>query len=179
MSTSTPPSEREFKQLYERTSARVFGYVRRRCEAADCADVLADVYLVAWRRFDAIPVDPLPWLFAVARRTLADHWRSLGRRQRLALELQGFQQTVSPDSATQVVEKVAMLQALAELSPADREILLLTAWDGLDAEGVARVLRISPTAARARLSRARHRLVAKFDAPPAELPTPRLATEGN
>ncbi|MGC3952647.1 MAG: sigma factor-like helix-turn-helix DNA-binding protein [Propionicimonas sp.] len=110
-------------------------------------------------------------------------WRIIGGRwddvNVLALEFQGFQQTVSPDSATQVVEKVAMLQALAELSPADREILLLTAWDGLDAEGVAQVLRISPTAARARLSRARHRLVAKFDAPPAELPTPRLATEGN
>lgn len=164
--------------MYERTSARVFGYVRRRCEADDCADVVADVYLVAWRRFDAIPADPLPWLLGVARRILADRWRSLERRQRLALELRGFQQVVSPDGATQVVEKMTMIKALGELSPDDREVLLLTAWDGLDAAGVAQVLRISPTAARARLSRARHRLMARFDAQPTDLSTPRLATEG-
>lgn len=180
MSTSAQPSESEFRLLYERTSARVYGYVRRRCEEADCDDVIAEVFVVAWRRFDKLPADPLPWLLGVARRTLAHHWRSLQRRQRLALEIQGLEQTAGPDSATEVIERLSMLDALAKLNPDDREILLLTGWDGLDCQGAAQVLEISPGAARARLSRARRRLVAEFDTSPApDLPALRLATEGN
>lgn len=180
MSTSTRPSEQEFQLLYQRTAARVYGYVRRRCAETDCDDVMAEVFCVAWRRFDDLPTDPLPWLLGVARRTLAHHYRSLERRQRLVLEAQGIQELAGPDSATQAVERVAMLRALAELSPEDREILLLTGWDGLDSEGAAQVLEISPAAARARLSRARRRLVARFDTPgTAGRPTLRLLTERN
>jgi RNA polymerase sigma-70 factor (ECF subfamily) len=157
ISGETP--ERAFAALFERTSQRVFGYVRRHCDDADCDDVVSEVYLVAWRRFAEVPPEPMPWLLATARRVLANHWRGRDRRSQLATELQGMAQLAShPDPARMVAERAAMLTALATLTAGDRELLLLVGWDGLDATGAAEVLGCSPVAARARLSRARHRL---------------------
>lgn len=180
MSAPLPPSEAEFRRFHERTSPRVYGYVRRHCQEAESDDVIAEVYLVAWRRWGAIPADPLPWLLATARKTLANHWRSRDRQERLATELRGVQRLASPDPATQAVERADLLAALAGLDADDREILLLVGWDGLDSAGAATVLGITATAARARLSRARRRLAARIDPPrPATQSRLSLLTEGN
>ncbi|MCW5954612.1 MAG: sigma-70 family RNA polymerase sigma factor [Propionibacteriaceae bacterium] len=151
--------ERAFAALFERTSQRVYGYVRRHCDDADCDDVVSEVYLVAWRRFDEVPPEPVPWLLATARRVLANHWRSRDRRSQLGVELRAVAQlATNPDPARMVADRDTMLAALGTLAADDRELLLLIGWDGLDAAGAAEVLGCSPVAARARLSRARHRL---------------------
>lgn len=175
-----PPSEAEFRLLYEHTSSRVYGYVRRHCAEGDCDDVVAEVFLVAWRRFGELSGRPLPWLLAVARKVLANHWRSGERRKRLAVEARGVQQLAGPDCATEAIERADMLAAVAALGAADREILFLTGWDGLDSSGAAQVLGISAVAARARLARARRRLVAQFEAvPPVRRPHLSQLTEGD
>lgn len=180
MSTLTPPSEAGFRRLYERTSSRVYGYVRRYCAEADCDDIVAEVFLVAWRRFGELSADPLPWLLTVARKTLANYWRSGQRRDRLAVEALGVAQLAGPDCASEAIERATMLDALAALRADDREILFLTGWDGLDSAGAAQVLGISAAAARARLARARRRLVAQFDdEPPARPSGLSLLVEGN
>ena len=61
-------AEDDLRVLFARTSVRVRGYVRRHVAEADCDDVVAEVFLVAWRRFGDVPDDPLPWLLATARR---------------------------------------------------------------------------------------------------------------
>jgi RNA polymerase sigma-70 factor (ECF subfamily) len=166
--------------LHERTSTRVYGYVRRHCDEADCDDVIDDVYLVAWRRFHELPSDPIPWLLGTARRVLANLWRSRSRRERLTAELAGVAQLAAPDCATQAVERADLLTALAAMSPNDREILLLVGWDGLTSEGAAAALGISRAAAHARLSRARRRLARQFeDAEPEAAPRLSPLTEGN
>jgi RNA polymerase sigma-70 factor (ECF subfamily) len=48
--------------------------------------------------------------------------------------------------------------ALARLAPADREALLLTAWEGLDASAAAQAMNCSLAAFQSRLRRARQRL---------------------
>ncbi|MGC4152520.1 MAG: sigma-70 family RNA polymerase sigma factor [Propionicimonas sp.] len=152
-------SEQAFAALFERTSHRVYGYVRRHCDDTDCDDVVSEVYLVAWRRFDEVPPEPMPWLLATARRVLANHWRSRDRHSRLGAELRAVAQLAThPDPARMVADRDTMLAALAKLATDDRELLLLIGWDGLDAVGAAEALGCSPVAARARLSRARHRL---------------------
>ena len=180
MSTPTAPTDAEFRKLYERTSTRVYGYVRRYCQAADCADVIAEVYLVAWRRFDQLPVDPVPWLFGTARKVLANLWRSRDRRARLDAELCGLYELATPDVANQAVDRADLLQALAALEPDDREILLLTGWDGLDSSAAGKVLGVSAVAARARLSRARRRLIGHVGTTGSSIrPSLSLLTEGN
>ena len=158
MNSPAPPSEDDFRRLYERTSPRVYGYVRRRCRDSDCDDIIAEAYLAAWRHFDRLPVDPVPWLLRAARNAFSNHRRGRARQERLAEEVQSLHQVAGPDCAQQAIEQADLLDALPYLSENGGEVLLLTGWDSLDAAGVATVLSITPTAARARLSRARRRL---------------------
>jgi RNA polymerase sigma-70 factor (ECF subfamily) len=72
--------EDRFEALYAEHYGRVLAYVLRRAPAAVASDVVADVFLVAWRRLEQVPDDPVPWLLGVARKTLANERRS-GRRR--------------------------------------------------------------------------------------------------
>mgnify|MGYP000923199701 FL=1 len=81
-----------------------------------------------------------------------------------------------PDQSSPELLVVADLEvraALATLSDRDREILLLTAWDGIDGDGLAQVLGVSRGGADAALSRARSRLRAAWRAQAAETATER------
>jgi len=57
--------------------------VLRRVNPSTADDVVAEVFVVCWRRLDEVPVDPLPWLLGVARRVLSTQRR--GERRRGAL----------------------------------------------------------------------------------------------
>jgi RNA polymerase sigma-70 factor, ECF subfamily len=172
--------EASFRRCYQTTSARVYAYVRRQCDEDDCDDIIAEVYLAAWRHFDHLPVEPVPWLLGTARKVLANHWRSRGRRRRLAATIAGLEHLATPDCATQAVDRADLLAALGRLSDDDREVLLLTGWDGLDATAVAAVLDCSTDAARARLSRARRRLADHLsERPEAPRPPLQLAAKAN
>ena len=77
---------RRFTELYDRYSGHILAYAARRTAGnADAADVLAETFLVAWRRLDDVPTDEAarPWLYGVARRVLANHHRGVTRRSRL------------------------------------------------------------------------------------------------
>ena len=63
-------AQARFEALYREHGGAVRRYVRRRAEAQSADDVVADVFVVAWRRLSDIPDDPLPWLLGVARRVL-------------------------------------------------------------------------------------------------------------
>jgi RNA polymerase sigma-70 factor, ECF subfamily len=180
MSTPDRAIEADFRRWYERTSVRLYGYVRRHCPADECDDVMAEVYLAAWRRFGDLPADAVPWLIGTARKVLSNHWRSKGRRERLATEASALSDLTSPDCATHAVERTDLVSALSALSPEDREVLLLAGWDGLDTQGLATALACSPVAARARLSRARRRFSAQLNVEfQAAVPTLYLVEEVN
>jgi RNA polymerase sigma-70 factor (ECF subfamily) len=55
-------------------------------------------------------------------------------------------------------EESAVLESIDRLAPKDREVLLLTYWDGLSAGEVAQLLNTSAAAVRMRLHRARKEL---------------------
>lgn len=151
----------EFESMFRATYERVLAYALRRTDRADAEDVVAETYATAWRRFDVIPADPLPWLYGVARRTLANSRRSGRRRAQLAARLAGeflSSSTAQPDPGQQFEDAVLMRTALAALSDGDREVLMLIAWDGLDNARAALVLGISPQALAVRLHRARRKL---------------------
>jgi RNA polymerase sigma-70 factor, ECF subfamily len=147
-----------FERLYREHAPRVIAYVARRLPDDVVHDVVAETFAVAWRRFDRVPTEPLPWLLGVARRVAANQRRSLRRRIALAERAAGQARANVPQEVSSPV-----LEALASLAESDREAVLLAAWDGLSAAEAASVLGCSPTAYRIRLHRARRKLAARLD----------------
>ena len=146
-----------FESLYRTCAPRVFAYVRRHVPPADCGDVVAEVFVVAWRRRLTVPPDPLPWLIVVARNVLRGRRRLAVRADNVWWEavrsLAAPAYSASPEAS--IDEREALLEGLARCS---REALLLVAWDGLTAAQAADVAGCSTRAFTVRLSRARARL---------------------
>ena len=184
-----------FELLYAKFAPAVKAYVLRRAAASTADDVVAEVFVVCWRRFEEVPVDPLPWLLGVARRVLSTQRRGERRRGALHERLAGqagegmgdgsedlvaaaadFATWTSADIAGDLTDDSAsasrylgeaalagitdpaLVAALARLNDADRELLLLIAWEALSPAEAATVLGIKPATARVRLLRARRRL---------------------
>ncbi|KGN34810.1 RNA polymerase [Knoellia sinensis KCTC 19936] len=153
------PEER-FTALFERTRLPLLAYaVRRVVDPADAADVVAETYLVAWRRLDDVPQgdEARPWLFGVARRVLANHHRGERRRVALADRLRDhLVDEVVP--ALELVEEAPVVRAMRRLPDDDQELLRLVAWEELAREEIAVVMGLSRATVRVRLHRARKRL---------------------
>jgi RNA polymerase sigma factor (sigma-70 family) len=159
-------ADARFEQLYRAHAGRVRAYALRRTTAAAADDVVADVFLVAWRRRSDVPDQPLPWLFGVARRVLANRRRSDGRSAALTHRIAADQ--APHRDAPDVDERV--LAALATLSDPDRELLMLIAWEELDQSGVATALGVRRNTVAVRLHRARQRCAAALAAQDATHP---------
>lgn len=161
-------SEAAFEALYRAQAPRVLAYLNRRVAPQDAPDLLAETFLVAWRRRDAVPPgdQAIPWLFVVARNlVLADHRRRTDHPAVVDAHLidagalgparaDAARESASTGEAT--TERVRA--ALAELGDLDRELVLLTVWDGLTPSQAAVVVGLSAVNARVRLHRARGRL---------------------
>ena len=144
--------------LYKGHADRVLRYAQRRVPAHDAEEVVAQTFLVAWRPAHDIPQDdPLPWLFGIARNVIRNLQRSDRRQTRLAARIATLRS--EGDEAREQQELPDELRdALASLSPDDREVLLLIAWDELDQTQAAAAMGWSKTNFRLRLHRARKRL---------------------
>ena len=110
---------------------------------------------MAWRRLDELPDPVLPWLYGVARRVLANEYRSQSRQDRLHERLAGLAADEDEDLSA---ERIWVVEALHRLSDADQEVLRLSAWEDLSGADIAAVLNCSNNAAAVRLHRARQRL---------------------
>lgn len=136
-------------------------YLYRRLQgSADPAttadDLTADVLVVAWRRRgDVPPGAELPWLYAVARRVLANYRRR--PQDVLVADLGELDAIDEADPAEIVSDNAALAEAWRGMSPRDREVLRLVAWEGLTGAQLATALGISEGGAAAALSRARSR----------------------
>jgi RNA polymerase sigma-70 factor (ECF subfamily) len=149
----------EFRAIYERHHAAVCAYFARRGARDDVEDLAAETFTVAWRKLPRDVSEPLPWLYAVAGKVLANHRRRLARRG-----------TFAPDPATgDPAERVGgdrgLAAAFATLSETDREAIRLVAWEGLSAKDAARAAGCSTATFHVRLSRARARLARELETP--------------
>lgn len=161
MSDVPSDDERAFEQLFHDTRRDLLGYLVRRTESTeDAADMLAETYLIAWRKLEGIPTGGQArlWLFGVARNLLlqgASRQRSRNALiERLATELH-----ITPVPQAIEDDRSEVLRvALAQLPANQREVVLLTAWEGLTPSQIATVTGAPATLVRVRLHRARTRL---------------------
>ncbi|HEY2071968.1 MAG TPA: sigma factor, partial [Gaiellaceae bacterium] len=69
-----------FEEIYAEHHDAVRAYVRRRAHEDVVDDIVSETFLVCLRKVDDVPEQALPWLYAVARKTLANHRRRLARQ---------------------------------------------------------------------------------------------------
>jgi RNA polymerase sigma factor (sigma-70 family) len=154
-------SEARFARLYADFGRDVLAYaLPRSAGSEDAADIVAETFLVAWRRIEDAPDggEGRLWLYGIARRTLANQQRGERRRTRLSGRLRAELAVALEASSQPSSRGAALIRVLGRLRPGDREILMLAGWEELKSPQIARVLGISAAAARTRLHRARRRL---------------------
>jgi RNA polymerase sigma factor (sigma-70 family) len=152
-----------FEDVNRKTRVPVLAYLlRRTTDPEDAADLLADVYLVVWRRIDDLPRgdEARLWLFGVARRSLANHRRKKRSESGLAGELQASLRLLEIDSGGSASDPSAeaVRAALAAIGEKDRELLMLSAWEELSPAQIAAVVDRPVGLVRVQLHRARRKL---------------------
>jgi RNA polymerase sigma-70 factor (ECF subfamily) len=158
-----------FLSLYEASYDAIYTYAARRAGVDAADEIAAETFLVAWRRYDAIPAEPLPWLYGVAHNVTLRHHAATGRRRRAQDDLERERPAAAADAGT---GDPWLWQAWERLRPGDREVLALIAWEELTVTDAARVLGCSPPVFSVRLHRARRRLQQLLDSP---VPSPQLS----
>lgn len=154
-------AERRFERLYEAELVALVGYVARRVERpSDAADVVAEVFVTAWRRLADVPDgdEARLWLYGVARWMLRNHRRAAVRRDRLTDRLRGELRPADEIVARRTDRFDEVAVAMNRLSPDDRELLRLTAWEGLSSSAIGVVMGVPAGTVRRRLHDARARL---------------------
>jgi RNA polymerase sigma-70 factor, ECF subfamily len=148
--------------LAEQLAPALLTYFTRRVpDPADAADLLADTFLVLWRRADDIPADPQQarmWAYGVARRALSTHRRGGARRTALAARLRAELETTRCAGSSDTPSHDAVHAAIATLHPLDQEIVRLVHWDEFSLAEVAQLLGKRAGTVRSRYHRARQRL---------------------
>jgi RNA polymerase sigma-70 factor, ECF subfamily len=132
----------------------------------DADDIAAETFLIGFRgrhRYDSSWSSARPWLYGIATNLIRQHRRSELRRYRaLARASPDDDSGEWVDPATERLSAQRMLPSLraglAQLSQADRDVLLLVAYEQLSYQEVALALRIPAGTVGSRLNRARRRL---------------------
>jgi RNA polymerase sigma factor (sigma-70 family) len=148
------------REWYESYGAPVYNYFRFHVPLPDVAeDLTAETFLKVVRavdRFDPARGTAKAWILTVARNVLGD-WRRRARlRQYVALGTMHdlIYEAPSPEERLLGEEEVGrLLDAVAMLSDADRELIGLRYGSGLDTAEVAQILEISEGSVRTRLWR--------------------------
>jgi RNA polymerase sigma-70 factor, ECF subfamily len=172
-----PTRAERFEVLFRDSYPLVRAYALRRAAADAAQDVVAETFLVAWRRLEDVPGDSLPWLYGTARRVLANQRRSAGRSAALAERLAHARGPAAVRDLGDAVADAELLRlAVERLSDRSREALMLVAWEGLSGARAARAADCSKAAFAVRLHRARAQLAAELaalEAPPEVEPEPK------
>jgi RNA polymerase sigma-70 factor (ECF subfamily) len=156
----------ELERLYKSTYSAVVRFLYRKVWDADRAEDLAQEVFI--RAMAHRPEKPRAWVFAVAANLARDEARAAIRRKKHLTLLVSDPAPVSTptpaaDDALEEEERREQVQgALAQLSPRDREVLLL--WDaGMSYPEIAEQTGLAVGAIGTTLARARKRLLESYD----------------
>lgn len=170
IASSLVDSER-FEVIFDRHAASIHRYLRRRLGQSVAEELTAETFTRAFRaraRFDAAQTSALPWLFGIAANLIKMQLRVEERRRRAYGRFDSVE--TEPASTTEVNERLdawalgpALADALAYLTPDEREVLLLNAWAGLSPREIAQALSVTGATVRRRLHRARTKAAAQLE----------------
>jgi RNA polymerase sigma-70 factor (ECF subfamily) len=155
-----------FAAVFDRHYRHIYAYAARRLGRELAEDVASETFLVAFDRrdgYDKAREDARPWLYGIASNLIARHARAESRRYKMLAQA-GMTDLIDADDdrAAARVDALAvrgqLARALARLPRAERDVLLLVAWAGLNQQEAAAALDIPAGTARSRLHRARREM---------------------
>lgn len=159
-----------FAEIFQRHWDEIYRYIARRLGPEIAEDVGAETFAVAFhgrRRYDRTRADARPWLYGIATNLIRQHRRAERRRHRLLAQVHveqpgdSFDQTSDERlTAQRLAPRIA--SALARLSPAERDLLLLIAWADLTYEEAAQALDVPMGTVGSRLHRVRRKFRRAF-----------------
>lgn len=143
--------DRALGALYDRYSAPLFGVAQRIAgERADAEEIVLETFAQAWRdagRFQADRGSVIAWLTMICRSRALDLVRARGRRARLADSAAAADPDQAPamggglpspaDLVTQDERAKRVAEALATLSPPQRQAVELAYYEGLSHSEIA------------------------------------------
>lgn len=145
-----------YRGLFDEYWPRVRRHLASYLENPDEVDeVAAEVFVVAWRKLTPSKPMGLQWFL----RTADNKLRDVTRRDRSTRNVvDALTRRMQQDTELHPLEVVALRQALRDLNARERQVVVLTYWDGLTASEVSDVLRCSEAAVWTTLTRARAKL---------------------
>jgi len=152
--------EASFRRSWDGFAPSVWAYAARRLPRDEADDIVAETFLVAWRRrHDRPRRNEKAWLLSIAHNIIGTRYRSRERHQQLIARLESQR----PDRATDKTDLTdaisqRLANALRDLPESELQALLLVGWDGLTPKDAATVAGCSRQALRMRLHRARREL---------------------
>jgi len=151
-------------EIYTRHYPLIYRYVHARVFDADvAADLTASVFLGAVKGIRSYHYQGQPflaWLYRIARNVISSHQRTMFRQRTLSLNAvielpgrvfgqkrQGGEPASGPEADPgTTVERMDLRQALAGLPAAQRDVLVLKFFAGMDAKEIADVVEKEPAA---------------------------------
>lgn len=154
------------RSLYAQYSAPLLHFALRMVgDRQRAEDIVQETLLRAWRNADRLRLEDgtslRPWLVTVARRIAIDEHRSRAARPAETYDVE--LDVAVPDGTDHLVQRLAVTQALKELSPPHREILLETYYRGRTVPEAARSLGLPLGTAKSRVYYALHALRGALD----------------
>ena len=151
-----------FVEVARRHEVAVHGYLARRAGGQAADDLLAEVWLRAFAAregYDTAYGDAGPWLYGIARNVLREHRRACNGDVPAAIGETRIDPWDGIDDRLDAAGRAkAVVAAVRALPAAEREVLLLVAWEQLSPAEAAQVLGLPQGTVRSRLHRARARL---------------------
>jgi RNA polymerase sigma-70 factor (ECF subfamily) len=149
-----------FGALFDAYYDRIYAYAFRRVAARAAAeDIAASVFEDALRGIKRVRWQGKPmiaWLYRIAARRVADHYRQSHRET--SLDTETVVMADGSEGAERAEDHAAVQHALEKLSANDREIIRLAFFDELGGAEIAVTLNCTPNNAYVRLHRALKRL---------------------
>ena len=142
------------RALYDEHGGPLLGYVLRLTggDRAQAEDVVQETLLRAWRHPEALAGRPVrPWLFTVARNLVVDaHRARRARPQETGIDEQLMMTAAGSDDIDRALESWTVAEALADLSPQHRAVIVETYYRGRSVAEAAKALGIPPGTVKSR-----------------------------
>lgn len=151
--------------LYDQLGENIFRYIYyKTCHRETAEDLTSQTFLKAlekWPLYNSSRGPAAPWLYAIARNLVTDHFRSRGRWGFSSDVMDGWDLPSRDDVLREVTDretKEELHRALKKLSAAQREVIILRLWEDLPYREIAPLMGKSENSCKMLMSRALKKL---------------------